>query len=93
VAIDANEVAKINHLRQHFVKIESTSVGEVIDVKWSMAILNVPFYPESRVFRGTKRYVCSRGIPNEDLVFLEFKRSGTVKIKPRLASVTNSGHV
>lgn len=42
--------------------------------KWAMSELNVPCYPEERVFKRVCREFCDLNLPNEDLYFLIFKK-------------------
>jgi uncharacterized membrane protein len=74
VAVQENELTKIDkRLSNYYVKIKGLSGGQIIDLnKWCMAELNVPFYPEKRVFKKIGRFFCSLGISEDKIVFMEF---------------------
>lgn len=76
IAIEANEIGKIDkRLHKYFVNIKGLSGGQIIDVdKWSMDVLNVPFYPERRVFKRIASSFCELGIDEEKLFFLEIEQ-------------------
>jgi hypothetical protein len=58
--------------KNYIYEIEGMTGGQVIDVnKWSMGALNVPFYPETRVFKVLARSFCDLGIDDQQVVFLE----------------------
>lgn len=51
----------------------NTEGGIIIDAnKWSMRELNIPIYPELRVFKQLSHYFCQYDIPNGDLLFLVY---------------------
>jgi len=76
IAIQEDEVSKLDHRYQpYFVQIEGMQGGEMIDVnEWSMEELNVPFYPETRLFKKLSRSFCTLGIPDEKIIFIEYER-------------------
>lgn len=76
IAVKDEEIAELDsRLHQYFVHIEGMSGGEIIDVnRWAMNELNVPFYPETRVFKKLSQSFCHSEIKNENIVFLEFER-------------------
>ncbi len=76
IAIEENELVKIDkRLNKFFVQIKGLSGGQIIDLnKWSMSELNVPFYPETRVFKKICNSFCELGIGDEKLIFLEVEQ-------------------
>ena len=40
--------------------------------KWALKELNVPIYPEYRVFNQASQYFCKKNIPESDLIFLAY---------------------
>ena len=51
----------------------NTEGGIVIDAnKWALQELNVPIYPEYRVFSQVSQYFCKKNIPESDLIFLAY---------------------
>ena len=77
ISIADDQVHKIDtDLHQYFWQVEGLSGGEMINVnRWSMNELNVPFYPETRVFKQVAKSFCGRGIENSKLIAVEFERS------------------
>lgn len=75
VAIQDDEVAKIDdRLKRFFVSVPGMSGGKILDIYWwSKDELNVPFYPESRIFRQLSSYFCDLGLPEGRVVFLEIR--------------------
>lgn len=73
IAIEEDEIGKIDkRLFSFFVIIPNLKGGQLIDVnKWANKELNVPFYPEDRVFEKLSKTFCSIGIANDKLVFLK----------------------
>jgi hypothetical protein len=61
-----------------FLKLDDNiQGGKVIDVnKWSMKELNVPIYPEIRVFEKISKEFCRYNVPDTDMIFLMYK--GTI---------------
>jgi hypothetical protein len=76
IAIENTQVDKIhNRLHKYFVKIKGLSGGEIIDInQWSTGELNVPFYPETRVFENVCKSLCGLGIEPGKLYFLEYQQ-------------------
>jgi len=76
IAIENTQVDKIDdRLHEYFVNIEGLSGGEIIDInQWSVRELNVPFYPETRVFKNVCRSLCGLGIEPGKLYFLEYQQ-------------------
>jgi uncharacterized membrane protein YphA (DoxX/SURF4 family) len=76
VAIEKTQLDKIDvRLHKYFVNINGLSGGEIIDInKWSTGELNVPFYPETRVFRDVCKSFCKLGIEPGKIYFLEFQQ-------------------
>ena len=76
IAVENTQVKKIDdRLHKYFVTIKGLSGGEIIDInKWSTGELNVPFYPETRVFKNVCESFCTLGIEPGKLYFLEFQQ-------------------
>ncbi|MFK7969966.1 MAG: MauE/DoxX family redox-associated membrane protein [Bacteroidia bacterium] len=76
IAVEEKEVGKLPvSSRRYFVQIAGMQGGEVIDINaWSMGELNVPFYPETRVFKQLTKPFCTLKIPEDKLVFIEFEK-------------------
>ena len=76
IAVEQNELVKIDkRLSKYFITIKGLSGGQIIDLnKWSLAELNVPFNPETRVFKKVASSFCQLQIDNEKLVFLECRQ-------------------
>lgn len=76
IAVEANELPKTDgRLRPYYVKIEGLSGGQIIELhKWAMGELNVPFYPETRLFKTVAQHFCELGISDEKMIFLEYER-------------------
>ncbi len=73
-AVENNEIKSVSDLQPFFVKITGMSGGELIDINlWCQRELNVPVYPESRVFHSISGYFCKRGLPAGKVVFLEVR--------------------
>ncbi len=73
IAIEQTEINKIDkRLNSYFVELPNLRGGNLIEVdKWAMSDLNVPFYPEDRVFKQLSESFCKLGIDNEKLIFLK----------------------
>jgi hypothetical protein len=79
IAISDKYIEQFNHkFDDCFLKLDDNiQGGKVIDVnKWSMKELNVPIYPEIRIFERISKEFCKYNIPNTDLIFLMYK--GTI---------------
>ncbi len=76
IAIQTDQLSKIDsRFRSYFVNIPGLTGGQIIDVnRWCVSELNVPFYPEPRVFKRLSRDFCKLNIPSHQIVFLEIKR-------------------
>ena len=76
IAIEEKELLKIDkRYSSYFVEIKGMKGGQIIDVnKWSFSELNVPFYPERRVFKSLSKTFCRLGIEENKIIFLEFER-------------------
>lgn len=76
IAIEEHELNKIDmRLHKYFVNIKGLSGGQIIDVdKWSIDELNIPFYPERRVFKKICKSFCGLDIEENNLVFLEIEQ-------------------
>ncbi len=77
IAIDESEVSKIDKRYLNYTaKIKGMQGGVLIDTdKWAYAELNVPFYPETRVFKKLSRNFCALGIAEDKLIFLELSNA------------------
>lgn len=74
IAIENNEIHKINkRYKNYFVNIAGLQGGQIIDIdKWAYSELNVPFYPEERLFKKLiSSKFCILNIQDDKLVFLE----------------------
>lgn len=73
IAIEKNELHKIDRrFNNYFARLPGMEGGQLIDVhKWAFAELNVPFYPEERLFRKLSSQFCELGINDDKLIFLE----------------------
>ena len=78
IAVEKGEIDKIDkRFENYFANIPGLQGGELIDVnKWSYSELNVPFYPEMRLFKKLSKTFCELGIDEDKLVFLELSYSG-----------------
>ena len=79
IAISDKYIGQFNHqFDDYFLKLDANiQGGKVIDVnKWSMEELNVPIYPEIRLFKKISKDFCKYNIPDTDIMFLMYK--GTV---------------
>lgn len=76
IAIAENQVSRIDReVHPYFVNIEGMQGGEMIDVnEWAMEELNVPFYPERSAIRTLSVHFCKTGIPDEQLLFIEYQQ-------------------
>ncbi|NUQ26554.1 MAG: DoxX family protein [Saprospiraceae bacterium] len=75
VAVKNGSIGKLDKgLSDYFAAQNIIDDGKVIDVSdWSFNELNVPVYPEKRVFRAISRYFCELDIPADDLMFVEYQ--------------------
>jgi hypothetical protein len=73
IAIEESELPKVDkRFESFFVELPNLKGGKIIDIyEWSLAELNVPFYPEDRVFKQLSHSFCRLGIANEKLIFLK----------------------
>lgn len=73
IAIEESELPKVDkRFESFFVELPNLKGGKIIDIyEWSLAELNVPFYPEDRVFKQLSNSFCRLGIANEKLIFLK----------------------
>ena len=81
IAIEKGEIHKIDkRLKNYFADIQGLQGGQLIDVdKWAFSQLNVPFYPEMRLFKKLSTEFCRVGIDQDKLVFLElYYSNGTL---------------
>lgn len=77
IAIEEGQVPKLDgRFNSYFVNYEGMTGGRVIDVNtWAMRELNVPFYPERRVFKKLCKTFCQLGIEDDKIFFLEFDKT------------------
>lgn len=75
IAIQQGELGKIDRrYRDYFVDVEGLTGGAIIDVNlWAMKELNVPFYPETRLFKEVGKTFCKQNIAEENLVLIEYE--------------------
>jgi len=73
IAIEQTELHKVNkRLENYFAEIPGLQGGQIIDInKWAYFELNVPFYPENRVFKKLSKKFCELGIDEDKMIFLE----------------------
>lgn len=73
IAIEQSQIHKIDkRLIPFFVELPNLKGGNLIDVnEWSMTELNVPFYPEDRIFKKLSESFCKLNIDTEKLIFLK----------------------
>ena len=76
IAVEESSLGQLpGNYKPYFVSLEGMTGGRLIDVnKWSVEELNVPFYPETRVFKILSANFCTYGIPGDHLIFLEFEK-------------------
>jgi hypothetical protein len=77
IAISDAYLNQLNpELEDYFLKMEGDmSGGRLIDVnKWALKELNVPVYPEYRVFQKISQDFCKYDIPSTDLLFLMYEQ-------------------
>jgi uncharacterized membrane protein YphA (DoxX/SURF4 family) len=87
IAIEESQLQKIDkRFKNYFIDIQGLQGGKLIEVnKWTFSELNVPFYPERRVFRKLSADFCKLDIDEDKLVFLELI---TVDRKPFYSKFT-----
>jgi len=75
IVVGESEIQKIDsRFRKYFKESDKVNGGEIIDVNaWSLGELNVPVYPESRVFKQIGMSFCNLNITEGQLFFLEFQ--------------------
>ena len=73
IAVEESQLQKIDkRFENYFRDIEGLRGGKLIEVnKWSFSELNVPFYPERRVFIKLSADFCKLDIDDDKLIFLE----------------------
>ncbi|KAA9340203.1 MauE/DoxX family redox-associated membrane protein [Adhaeribacter soli] len=76
IIVAEDELLKIDQrLSAYFLQSKDLQGGQIIDVnKWSLEELNVPFYPETRVFKKVCESFCGLNIEEGKLFFLEFEK-------------------
>lgn len=82
IAISDAYLNRFNHqLDDYFSKMDNDiSGGRLIDVnKWALKELNVPVYPEYRVFKQMSQHFCKYDIPSTDLIFLVYEQPITTQ--------------
>jgi hypothetical protein len=74
IVVAEDQLSKIDKLNPYYVPSKNFQGGKVISVNhWALEEMNVPFYPERRVFKKTAQIFCDFGIPAEKIYFLEMK--------------------
>lgn len=84
IAIEESASDKIpDELRNCFAAIPGLEGGKVISVqRWAIQELNVPVYPEARVFNQLSTSFCQLGIANDKMVFvILFSENGVQQFK------------
>jgi hypothetical protein len=73
IAIEENEIHKIDkRFQQYFVVIPGLQGGQLIDIdKWALSELNVPFYPQHRLFKKMSHRFCNLNIDEDNILFIE----------------------
>ena len=76
ISIETVESEKLGDIyKSYYIDLEGLTGGYVIDInKWAMKEMNVPFYPEKRVFEKLSLYFCQYEIENDKLIFLVFEQ-------------------
>ena len=63
------------HLKEYFWEPEGLNKGKMISLnEWTLDELNVPFYPETRVFKQVAKDFCSSQSHPDIYIFTEFDR-------------------
>jgi hypothetical protein len=77
ICIEKDDVDKIDqNLKQYYWETEGLTRGEMISLnEWTLDELNVPFYPETRVFKQVAKTFCESGISDDVFIFAEFDRA------------------
>jgi hypothetical protein len=73
IIVSDEECDKIDpSLSTYFVPANKIQGGKILDInKWALAEMNVPFYPQNRVFKILGRSFCDDGIEEAKIFFLE----------------------
>ncbi|MDN5201797.1 hypothetical protein QQ008_10500 [Fulvivirgaceae bacterium BMA10] len=76
VAIEENELQKFkDRFDNCFVELEGITGGKIIDInKWALKELNVPVYPETRIYKQIAEVFCGYNISQDKLIFIEATR-------------------
>ncbi len=87
VAVADNAIPKIDQrYKKYFVQQGGINGGQLIDVnEWSIKELNVPMYPEHRVFRTIAQAFCNTGVGDNSVYFIEVERHNGVETRADLA--------
>ncbi len=77
VGLDMRHYQKVDpSLHAYFWTVDEPNGNYWIYVsKWAFEELNVPFYPEMRVFKKVAKHFCEGSIPSEHLEFVRFKEN------------------
>ena len=77
IHVDEANLKHVNpKLEPYFWKPESLSNGIMISLnEWTLDEMNIPFYPETRVFKKVIKSFCEQNAPSGFYVFTEFERS------------------
>lgn len=75
IAVSDKEIHKITgDFSESFIKMKNLEGGKIIDVnKWSFIELNVPVYPEERVYKAISKSFCTKNKLNKEVVFLIYE--------------------
>jgi hypothetical protein len=77
IHVDEANLKHVNpNLKPYFWKPESLNNGVMISLnEWTLDEMNIPFYPETRVFKKFIKSFCQENNPADFYVFTEFERS------------------
>lgn len=67
-------ISEIPEIFQSYITndINNITDGILIDInKWTLAEINVPFYPETRVFRIFSKSFCDLSLINDEFLYIE----------------------
>jgi hypothetical protein len=77
ICVDNENAHRIDaDLQQYYWQTETLTQGEMISMDaWAIGELNVPFYPEQRVFKKIAQSFCTNYSNNDFIVYAEFDRA------------------
>jgi hypothetical protein len=73
IVIKNKQLDKIDKgLHQYLTKVDGLDDSKVLDLNhWTLTELNVPFYPERRLFEKVRQRFCSLELPEDDLFYVD----------------------